>query len=823
VIKVTKYEEDTNEWLNFVDEIILIFSSITSHLTKEAMTDLYRSGIDIHRILTSAYFASADTASVQASRIFSAFVALSKMSLSADIVQEAWPNLLASCQQQIDVGNHKSEIMVTSKKAYRLVYELISSLSTDILNPHYRLWMGLVIRGLTHYEEEIRRLCASSFRHLVPLAPLRQVRNPVSDDTVKEEPNMLHDYILLRSSPPSLLGSPADEYIIKALVSHSSMASDPSPAAALPLDLRTYQWAGITFLTHLRRSGLGALLADDMGVGKTIQALTALAILRIEKQYATNPFLVICPSSLVLHWKAEISKFFQSEFMRGVVITTTNQLEQWKEASYDGSTVIITSYEMIRRAYAMSKSSFHQIRWEGIILDEAHTMKNPMTATARSIYALKSLCRIALTGTPIQNHVQELWSLMNFLIPDFLGDYQSFRQKYVKPIQKSILHRQHMPATETSAMSSETSIFSQQALGVTAEGLQLLSSLHKQVLPFILRRTKSSVLRELPEKTIVDIYCPLSTIQQQLYQKFTSDMHIDKDKFEVDVVDQLSKDRQCDDVSRSAPHTFQAIKYLQLLCVHPSLVIQSKHRQYKNRLLKDLTSSGKMIQLARLLLDANVVRRSECQNLSLLEENHQSEDERDVYVDQESDSSDDEGTGSTKMRGTTNDKIKGDSSSPPMTHKCLIFAHHKASLDVIEALVMKGCFPHVPYARLDGNLPANKRFQIAQEFNQNSPAVSPTSKGLTEDVIPELPSTAYQKKAQEPHRSNQAEELRILLMTTRACGLGLNLTQADTVIFIEHNFNPFVDLQAMDRVHRIGQTNPVTVYRLLGKHSVPLM
>ncbi|KAJ1396713.1 P-loop containing nucleoside triphosphate hydrolase protein, partial [Ochromonadaceae sp. CCMP2298] len=126
-------------------------------------------------------------------------------------------------------------------------------------------------------------------------------------------------------------------------------------------------------------------------------------------------------------------------------------------------------------------------------------------------------------------------------------------------------------------------------------------------------------------------------------------------------------------------------------------------------------------------------------------------------------------------------------------HRCLVFAQHRATLDLVQSQVLKPFFPHVRYERLDGSVPPQQRAAVVQRFNEQPP--------LTR------------------HADSSAcacgPDVRLLLLTTRSCGLGLNLVGADTVIFLEHDWNPFADLQAMDRAHRIGQTQPVTVYRLL--------
>lgn len=152
------------------------------------------------------------------------------------------------------------------------------------------------------------------------------------------------------------------------------------------------------------------------------------------------------------------------------------------------------------------------------------------------------------------------------------------------------------------------------------------------------------------------------------------------------------------------------------------------------------------------------------------------------------------------------------------THKCLIFSQHKATLDLVEECVLSRYFPHVRYGRMDGDISPSQRSRIASLFNSSRGCAASVLSNATAAATALPPSVvAAGGPSVEEEDGGELAPLRLLLLTTRAGGLGLNLTAADTVIFLEHDWNPFVDLQAMDRVHRIGQQAPVTVYRLFGE------
>jgi SNF2 family DNA or RNA helicase len=336
----------------------------------------------------------------------------------------------------------------------------------------------------------------------------------------------------------------------------------------------------------------------------------------------------------------------------------------------------------------------------------------------------------------------------------------------------------------------------------------------------------------------------------------------------------------------SRTHALESLNYLKQLCVHPALVVDAQHARYRNRLLQSTDSSGKLRKLAALLLESGVIMKEECGNQAqlaqLLEaaepdvekslQRGADEDSEASTSDGKSDSEDEKDEQESSPTSTaavgTGKKRKASAKAVPARnlrkrraggstakaaqaaenaaelvqhdlsvelarpkHRCLVFAQHKATLDLVEELVLRRYFPQIGYRRLDGDVEPGKRAAVAREFNDQAAAQrkvgadSGCTSSLPVDAQVErlrraLPVCATAKIAADDGASAApAPDIRLLLMTTRSCGLGLNLTAADTVIFVEHDWNPFADLQAMDRVHRLGQTQPVTVYRLLGKRA----
>ncbi|NLO81836.1 MAG: DEAD/DEAH box helicase [Clostridiales bacterium] len=253
--------------------------------------------------------------------------------------------------------------------------------------------------------------------------------------------------------------------------------------------LRPYQVRGFSWMVFLRRLGFGACLADDMGLGKTVQ-LIALLLYEREELGVKGPTLLICPTSVVGNWMREISRFAPSlkTFIHHGVDRLMGQEFIENIAGYD---LVISTYSLVSRDW----DTIAQVDWEGIVLDEAQNIKNPSTKQAQVVRKLKGKYRIALTGTPVENRLMELWSIMEFLNPGYLGSRQSFYRKFVLPIER---------------------------YGDEKRAWQL-----KQLInPFILRRTKTdpTVIKDLPVKQENKVYCALTREQATLYQSVVDDI-----------------------------------------------------------------------------------------------------------------------------------------------------------------------------------------------------------------------------------------------------------------------------------------------------------
>lgn len=241
--------------------------------------------------------------------------------------------------------------------------------------------------------------------------------------------------------------------------------------------MREYQVYGYRWLKTLSAYGLGGILADDMGLGKTLQAI---ALMLDEKLNGGGTSLVVCPASLVLNWESEIAKFAPELNVLTVLGVASERSKAIAEAkTYD---VVITSYSLIARDFA----EYQGQEFSYVFLDEAQYIKNSSTQTAKAVKSVNSRCRFALTGTPVENSFAELWSIFDFIMPDYLFSYRYFREHFEAPIIKD---------------GSE----------------QSKQSLQRIVSPFILRRMKSEVLTELPDKTETVLLSDMEGEQSRLY------------------------------------------------------------------------------------------------------------------------------------------------------------------------------------------------------------------------------------------------------------------------------------------------------------------
>lgn len=310
-------------------------------------------------------------------------------------------------------------------------------------------------------------------------------------------------------------------------------------------ELRSYQKEGCNWMSFLREYGLAGILADDMGLGKTVQALALL--LQHHKNGKRQPSLVVAPTSVVYNWLSEAERF-TPQLTTGLFLGRDRGelLKQLERESGKKPDVVFTTYGIIRRDYETLKN----IQFEYLILDEAQNIKNPESVGAIASKSLKSFHRLALSGTPVENRLKELWSLFDFLMPDFLGSYKDFNDTFERPIEA----------------------------GMDGAGQKLRKIVH----PFIMRRLKSQVEKELPDRTDIIHLCELEDDQRSLY---------------LDVLDECRQkvfnEIASRGIKRSQISVLAALLRLRQVCCDPRLL--------KNREEAQAAASAKLAALLAMI------------------------------------------------------------------------------------------------------------------------------------------------------------------------------------------------------------------------------
>ena len=432
------------------------------------------------------------------------------------------------------------------------------------------------------------------------------------------------------------------------------------PETEVPLELkatlRDYQKQGLDWLNYLDGFNFGACLADDMGLGKTLQIIAF--ILSQNKKQPKNTNLVVVPTSLLFNWQSEVEKFAPS--IKIVTHYGANRIKN--TAHFEGNEIVLTTYGMMLSDIRFLKE-FH---FNYIFLDESQAIKNPNSERYRATRLLNSRNKVVLTGTPIENNTFDLYGQLSFAVPGLLGSKQYFRDIYSIPIDKF----------EYTKRSQE---------------------LQQKIKPFILRRTKKQVAKELPDKIEMVIYCEMGEEQRRIY-----DAHEKEIKEYVSAIDER-------DLPKSSMHVLTGLTKLRQICNSPILV--KDEEQFEG-------SSAKI----------------------------------EVLMEQ----------------------IENKSSQ----HKILIFSQFVSMLDLIKEELQQR---NISFEYLTGQ--TKNRAAKVNEFQSN-------------------------------------ENVRVFLISLKAGGTGLNLTEADYVYLVDPWWNPAVENQAIDRCYRIGQKKNVIAVRLICPNTV---
>jgi superfamily II DNA or RNA helicase len=454
----------------------------------------------------------------------------------------------------------------------------------------------------------------------------------------------------------------SDDQSLLALVSNleNFRGIEPLPApAGFRATLRSYQEEGLGWLQFLRRCHVGGILADDMGLGKTVQTLAHLLLEKAEGRLR-KPSLIVAPVSVIGNWQQEIQRLAPE---LALVVWHGNRRKE-RAALLGKADIIVTGYPLLQ----LDSELLLACELYFLILDEAQTIKNPRAKVTQVARALQAEHRLCLTGTPMENHLGELWSLFNFVQPGLLGGQEQFQRRYRTPIEK------HRDAKRAEALT-------------------------RRIAPFVLRRTKDAVARELPPKTQIVESIVLDERQRDFYDGIRLAMH-----------QRVLEAIQQQGLQHSQLTILDALLRLRQACCDPRLVNSDAQTQ--------AVPSAKMDWLRTVLPELVAEGR-----------------------------------------------------------RVLLFSQFTSMLALIEQAVTELA---IPYCLLTGQ--TRERAALVERF--------------------------------------QSGTVPLFLISLKAGGTGLNLTAADTVIHYDPWWNPAVEAQATDRAHRIGQLQPVFVYKLIAQGTV---
>ncbi len=457
--------------------------------------------------------------------------------------------------------NTEAEIVVESEEDSNDWFSLSFDINVDGKNYPLAPLVESVINDFENFDDLPEKLLISigNLNYIeLPTQPLKPVLKTLFElfDRQDENKNLkigAFDAHMLEDMEESVTWKGSKEILklAKKLKNYEGI-ENIKPPSCLKLELRDYQQQGLNWLNFLYEFRFSGILADDMGLGKTVQTLAHLSRLKEDKKL-NKPALIIVPTSLIANWKNEVAKFTPN--LNILTLYGFERKELFKDMA--NADLILTTYTLVSNDLEHHESR----KYSYIILDEAQKIKNPRTKMARTICGLKSENRLALTGTPIENHLGELWSIFNFLMPGFLHNQKLFNDYYRKPIENNF-------------------------------DTQMQEQLNKRIKPFIMRRTKGDVLTELPPKTEIIKLTQFDDKQSKLYET----IRIAMNKKVQDAVAEKG-------LNKSHIHILDALLKLRQVCCDPSILKLKQAKKVKEsakltlflELIDELMAEGRKV------------------------------------------------------------------------------------------------------------------------------------------------------------------------------------------------------------------------------------
>ncbi|OTA98847.1 hypothetical protein M426DRAFT_325642 [Hypoxylon sp. CI-4A] len=699
---------------------------------------------------------------------------------------------------------------------------------------------------------EAKRLAAKRKRKKIELTPQERARKAKELDELLHKSKVFSDILTQKTKALGRVGRDFDNH---ALVD-AGLELKQQPKIMSGGTMRDYQLEGLTWMYEICLQGLSGILADEMGLGKTIQVISLVALLREQESYY-GPHLIIAPLSTLSNWQDEFQKWTPTiPFVlyhglpeeRQQLFRNKIMKNYQKGSPTQRFPVVCTSYEMVLR----DRASLSKIDWAFIVVDEGHRMKNADSKLFRELQQFKSATRLLITGTPLQNNLKELWSLLHFLMPETFLDWEAFEVWF-----------------DFSDLQDEegTTQFIEDK-----ESQDLVSKIHKVLQPLLLRRIKADVASYLPKKREYVLYAPITKEQTDLYNVISDRKTDTRAYLESKVVERLTETRNTPASSRKssrqssrgsstvvsqAPSPAGNNAFAMMMGKKGGAAMKPKPKSKDNSPAPKTNGASKRKTAPTSEASSPKSSKSSRQSTPAGSTRGRPRRGRPVYTlpdDSDEDKLDDDAF-EAKLAAELETKYESDEDlrdeeeierattlelakhqiadkklgNPIMQLRLVCNSPHNfynpwafdESIPMDESIVTASG----KMLLLDRLLPVlferGHKVLIFSQFKTQLDILHDYCAGLRAWNVCRIDGgVAQDDRRQQIKEFNEDPDSKIFLLSTRAGGQGINLASADTVILFDSDWNPQQDLQAQDRCHRIGQTRPVIVYRLATKGTV---